>query len=114
MKTLTATLLLLALAAGVAGAAPKHSRAVQRVALTVTSNGFEPADVSVRAGRPLVLTVTRTTDRTCAKEIVFAEGGIRRALPLNEAVTIRFTPKQAGSLRYACGMNMLSGTITVR
>jgi plastocyanin domain-containing protein len=32
---------------------------------------------------------------------------------LNEAVPIEFTPKQTGEIAFACGMNMLKGTVVV-
>jgi plastocyanin domain-containing protein len=57
--------------------------------------------------------VTRKTDRTCAKEIVIKDFGINKPLPLNQPVEITFTPTKAGSFRYACGMDMITGVITV-
>ncbi len=83
------------------------------VTLYVTSDGFVPAKVHVPAGRPVTLHVTRKTERTCATELVMKAMNIRRALPLNEAVDITFTPNEAGDLRYACPMDMVAGTITV-
>ena len=38
----------------------------------------------------------------------------RRALPLNEPVVIEFTPANAGDIAFACGMNMLHGTVVVQ
>jgi plastocyanin domain-containing protein len=35
-------------------------------------------------------------------------------LPLNEPVVIEFTPERAGEVSFACGMNMLKGTVVVR
>jgi plastocyanin domain-containing protein len=32
---------------------------------------------------------------------------------LNRAVEIRFTPRKAGTLRYACGMDMIAGEVVV-
>jgi plastocyanin domain-containing protein len=116
MKRFILPLLLLAVFAGGAFATSKKPApaAPQRIVISVTSNGFEPADIGVQAGRPVLLTVTRTTDRTCATEILFKDPNVRKSLPLNQPVAIRFTPKQAGTLHYACGMGMLAGTITVR
>ncbi len=86
----------------------------QTVAIDVTDRGFVPAQVSVRAGSPVTLVVTRKTDATCAKEIVLADVGIKRELPLNEAVRIEFTPTSRGEHRYACGMGMVGGTLKVQ
>lgn len=93
-----------------AGAAPGS----QTVAIDVTDRGFVPAQVSVHAGSPVMLVVTRRTDATCAKVIVLADEGIRRDLPLNESVRIEFTPKAAGEIPYVCGMGMVSGTLKVQ
>lgn len=40
--------------------------------------------------------------------------GVKRALPLNEPVTIEFIPGETGDLSFACGMNMLRGVVVVQ
>ena len=85
----------------------------QRVAIQVTENGFEPAVVNVKAGQPVTLVVKRTTDQTCATELVMAARNIHQPLPLNREVEITFTPDKAGDLSYACGMDMFKGTVHV-
>ena len=57
--------------------------------------------------------MTRTTDRTCAKEIVIPSLGIAQKLPLDEAIEIVITPDRKGDVRFACGMDMLVGVIHV-
>lgn len=116
MKT-TILLLLLSLsvtgprsAAPASGAAP----AGQRVEIRVTSRGFEPATIRLKAGVPTVLVVTRTTDKTCARELVIPSRRIRRELPLERAVEIRLGPEKPGRLRFACGMDMVAGTLVVK
>jgi hypothetical protein len=81
--------------------------------IAVTENGFDPAKVRLRAGIPARLTFVRTTDKTCATEVVFPSMKIRRALPLKQPVEIEFTPGKTGEIAFACGMNMLSGLIIV-
>jgi plastocyanin domain-containing protein len=39
---------------------------------------------------------------------------IKRALRLNEPAVIEFTPAKTGEIAFACGMNMLYGTIVVQ
>ena len=84
-----------------------------RVAVTVTEKGFEPEVVTVPYGKPVVLVVTRKTDQTCAKNLVIMDHDIRRDLPLDQPVEITFTPKKRGDLVYACGMDMIRGTVRV-
>jgi plastocyanin len=83
------------------------------VLVTVTDKGFEPARVSVQAGQPARITFRRTTDDTCATEVVFPSLKIRRALPLHEDVEIELTPA-AGEIAFVCGMDMLRGTVVVQ
>ncbi len=108
-------------AAVVLGAALVAAAACQRgqqpgapVKITVTRNGYEPWRVRAWKGVPLTLVVTRTTDETCATEVVLPEYGIDRKLPLNEPITITFTPTKDGEVRYHCAMNMFQGVIDVR
>jgi plastocyanin domain-containing protein len=95
-------------------AAPAAKSGVRTVELTVTSKGFEPADVKVKAGQPVRLVVTRKTEKTCATEIILDDLGINQPLPLDTPVTVEFTPSESGTLRYACAMNHISGIVTVQ
>jgi len=83
------------------------------IELKVTAKGFEPDQVHVKKGEPLKLLVTRTTDQTCAKQLVVKDAGVRKDLPLNQPVTIELTPEKGGEIRYACGMDMVSGVLAV-
>lgn len=86
------------------------------IEITVTENGFVPEGVTVKKGEPVTLGFTRKTDKTCAKEVILQVGTekIEKALPLDERVEIAVTFPDSGKLRYACGMDMISGTITVQ
>ena len=81
------------------------------VALTVTDKGFEPQNLRVKKGEPVKLVITRTSDATCATEIVIDEHAIKTPLPLNQAVTVTFTPKASGELKYGCAMDKMIGGI---
>lgn len=74
----------------------------------------EPAKLTLRAGTPTRITFVRETDKTCGTDVVFPALNIKRALPLNEPVVIEFTPESSGDIAFACGMNMLHGTVVVR
>lgn len=107
-------------AASVAGlaqapqAAPAQApRGTQLVKLTVTADGFVPAQVRVRRGTPVTLEVTRTVERTCATEIVLKDFGVNQPLPLGKAVLVTVSPKGPGDYRFACGMDMVAGVLTV-
>ncbi len=88
-----------------------------KLQISVTENGFEPESIDVPAGKPVTLVFTRKTDKTCAKEVVLTmDDGqkIEKHLPLDTPVELAATFPKAGKLGYACGMNMLKGTIVVQ
>lgn len=87
---------------------------MQEARVTVTDASFDPQRLTLKAGVPARLTFTRTSDKTCATAVAFASLNIRRDLPLNEPVMIEFTPAKAGEIAFACGMNMLHGTVVVQ
>jgi RND family efflux transporter MFP subunit len=93
---------------------PGGNQAAQTAKVVVNEQGYEPAKVTLRAGTPARITLVRTTDKTCGTEVVFPSLNVKRALPLNEPVVIEFTPAKSGEIAFACGMNMLHGTIVVR
>ncbi len=118
-KTIAASISIFVTVVAVAGATAlakgqkPRSSPEQIVTMQVTSEGFVPAQVKVKAGQPVKLVVTRKTDMTCAKEIVIKEFGINQPLPLNQPVEITFTPIKPGQVRYACAMDMIAGVIIV-
>lgn len=111
-RTTTAVLLGALLACAACGA--REQKPGEPVKITVTKNGYEPWKVRAWKGVPLTLVVTRTTDQTCATEVVLPEYGVNAKLPLDQPVTITFTPARTGELKYACAMNMFQGVIDVR
>ena len=107
--------LLLAAAVGCHTAPRQSSATAHDVQLTVTDRGFEPSETFIPRGQAVTLVVTRKTDQTCATEIVIPRLGTRQALPLNQAVRIEIPAGAAtDTLSYACGMNMITGTIIAR
>ncbi|HYO55606.1 cupredoxin domain-containing protein [Archangium sp.] len=84
------------------------------IALSVTEKGYEPSPISLKQGEPVKLVLTRTTDNTCATEIILDEYNINTPLPLNQPVEVTFTPNKTGKLVYGCAMGkMLSGVFMV-
>jgi plastocyanin domain-containing protein len=95
---------------------PVKATAAGRVDINVTENGFEPAAITVKQGVPVTLAFTRKTDKTCATEVIVDLGDghkVDRPLPLDKTVEIAATFTKTGQLRYACGMDMVSGVVTV-
>jgi plastocyanin domain-containing protein len=107
MRTLPALLLATALALLACRSGPRE------VAVTVGANGFDPWKIAARKGEKLVLVLTRTTDDTCATEIVIPEAGVDARLPLRQPVRVELTPARTGKLRFSCAMKMFQGEIDV-
>ena len=82
--------------------------------LTVDGTGYHPSSISAPSGKPVRLTITRTSDEGCGQQIVFPSPNIRRDLPLNQAVTVEFTMPASGSVAFTCGMDMLRGSIVAQ
>jgi plastocyanin domain-containing protein len=111
LRLVLSLLALVSLAAANAGCGTAESREVH---VTITDNGFEPKDVTIRNPSSTVLVMTRKTERTCATEAIFRETGRKYDLPLNQPVRIDLSGIQPGhTLHYACGMDMLKGTVTI-
>ena len=92
-------------------AAPAGARVI---ALKVTEEGFLPAEVKVKRGEPLLLKITRTTEKTCATEILIEGSPLDVPLPLNQTVDLAYTPSKSGEIRYGCAMGMMvSGVLIV-
>jgi plastocyanin domain-containing protein len=95
-------------------AAPSSMAGHQMVAVTVGDNGFNPNQVEFSRGKPAMLTFQRTTDATCAQEVVFPELGIKKPLPLNQPVVVQIPTDQARTFGFECGMGMYKSQIVVR
>jgi hypothetical protein len=98
-------------AAGIAEGTVKNG--VRTVEMSVTEDGFVPSKVKASKGQKLRLVVTRKTNRTCATQIVIPSYKIDAKLPLDTPVTVELTPKASGEIKYACGMDMITGVILV-
>lgn len=88
--------------------------APKTIELKVTETGFEPSEIKVTPGTHVILNVTRTTDRTCATEIQVKKKKIKASLKdLNKMVSVDLGVVQKGNIRFACGMDMISGHVIV-
>ncbi len=93
--------------------APAPTASAGVVEVTVDGSGFHPDRIPAKAGEPITLALTRTTDETCGTEIVIASMGVNQKLPLGERVEVTVTPGEKGEIAFACGMDMLKGVLVV-
>lgn len=85
---------------------------VQEVPIVV-EGGYTPAEVRVRAGRPVRLLFDRRETSPCSEQVALPDFGISRFLPARRITAVEFTPRQAGRFEFTCGMGMLRGRVTV-
>jgi plastocyanin domain-containing protein len=86
---------------------------VQEIDVTV-KGGYQPASITVKAGRPVRLNFTRREATTCGEEVVLPEFGKRAHLPQDQTVPVEIVPEEPGEYEFTCGMNMYRGKIIAR
>jgi P-type Cu+ transporter len=85
---------------------------VQRLAVTVRG-GYRPEVIRVRQGVPVELTFDRQESGDCTSRVVFPDFRASATLPANQRTTVRLDPGETGEFGFACGMNMIRGTLIV-
>ncbi|MDK1475473.1 heavy metal translocating P-type ATPase [Streptomyces sp. 549] len=85
---------------------------VQRLEVTVRG-GYSPDVVKVRQGTPVELVFDRKEAGECTSRVVFPDLKVGAGLPAHTRTTVRLTPDRPGSFGFACGMNMIHGTLLV-
>src|SRR6266568_3199392 len=97
---------------------PRRARAaelaggVQRVTVTVRG-GYSPDVIRARQRVPLEVVFDRQESGDCTSRVVFPDLALSASLPAFERTTVRLAPARAGSFGFACGMNMIHGTLIV-
>ncbi len=85
---------------------------VQEVEITV-KGGYSPDLIQVREGVPVRLLFDRQESSDCTARVVFPDFGISKSLRAFGKTVVEFVPDRAGRFGFACGMNMLHGTLVV-
>jgi plastocyanin domain-containing protein len=83
------------------------------VKVTADENGFSPSSVSFKKGAKGSLVFVRTTDETCATEVVFPELNIKKELPKGKPVTIDVPTEKDQKLTFQCGMGMYKSAVVI-
>jgi len=97
---------------------PKEARraevrgGVQEVEITV-KGGYSPDVIRLRQGVPVRLVFHRQESSDCTARVVFPDFGVSRSLPAFGKTVVELVPDRSGRFGFACGMNMLHGTLVV-
>jgi hypothetical protein len=82
--------------------------------IIVDEKGFTPSSVTIKQGSKTTLTFKRTSDDTCAKEVVFPEINLKKDLPLNQSVKVEVPTDKARKLTFQCGMGMFKSAVIIQ
>ena len=82
-------------------------------AVVEVKGGYSPAVIEAEAGVPLRLIFDREEDGECSSHVVFSDFGVDLALPAFRTTTLTLHPDEPGEYPFACGMNMLHGTLRI-
>jgi Cu+-exporting ATPase len=85
---------------------------VQEIEVKVRG-GYSPDIIRVKKDVPLKLIFDRQEAGDCSSRVVFPDFHASKTLPAFARTTLEFTPDKAGEFGFACGMNMLHGTLVV-
>jgi Cu+-exporting ATPase len=85
---------------------------VQEIKVTV-KGGYSPDLVQVRQNVPLRILFDRQESGECTSRVVFPDFALNRSLPAYSTTAVEFTPDRGGRFGFACGMNMVHGTLVV-
>ncbi|MBL8719954.1 MAG: cupredoxin domain-containing protein [Myxococcales bacterium] len=84
------------------------------VNIVADDNGFTPSKVEIPKGKATRLVFKRTSDGTCATDVVFPELSVKKPLPLNQPVVIEVPVGEARTYAFHCGMGMFKSSVVVQ
>ncbi|MDE2019469.1 MAG: sulfite exporter TauE/SafE family protein [Patescibacteria group bacterium] len=99
-------------APGQAGALAPVEGGVQVVNMTQAANGYSPNYFTVKKGIPVKWVIDSQNAFTCAASIRMPAYNIAQFLQAGQNI-ITFTPTQAGTVPFTCGMGMYRGVFNV-
>jgi sulfite exporter TauE/SafE/copper chaperone CopZ len=95
------------------GTAPTVTGGVQEVAMKVTSYGYEPSNLTIKAGVPVRWVVDGAGAQGCTSQLVIPDLNVVKTLTRGQNI-IEFTaPSTPGRLAFSCSMGMVRGSFTV-
>lgn len=91
--------------------APSVQNGVQEIAMSITPKGYQPQNLTVRAGLPVRWTIDGTQSQGCTSVLVVPSLNITKMIARGINV-IEFTaPAKPGPIAFSCSMGMVNGTI---
>lgn len=94
------------------GPAPTVNGNVQEVFMAVTRNGYQPSNLTIRAGVPVRWVIDGAGAQGCTSQLVIPDLNIMKSLSPGQNI-IEFTAPNPGRLAFSCSMGMVRGSFTV-
>jgi len=85
---------------------------VQVQTITV-KGGYSPSLIELVQGVPTRLLFDRQETGDCSSRVVFPDFKVNQSLPAYATTAVEFTPNEVGDFDFACGMNMIHGSVKV-
>jgi plastocyanin domain-containing protein len=85
--------------------------------IVADEHGYTPSSITVPrgpAGSKVTLTFVRTSDKTCATEVVFPALDLEKPLPLGQPVPVQLPADTPRTLSFQCAMGMFKGALVVK
>lgn len=92
--------------------APVITGDMQEVSMAVTSYGYEPSNLTIKAGVPVRWKINGDAAYGCTSVMTIPSLNITKPLRQGENI-IEFTATQPGQLAFMCSMGMVRGSFTV-
>jgi len=86
---------------------------LQKITINVSSNGYSPRNLRVKANQPVELTLNNNEGYSCASAFSFRAFGLYADLGPREQKVFNFTPTKPGKYIFSCSMGMYAGTLEV-
>lgn len=92
----------------------KEVKGVQTLTVTIADGKYSPALISVKKGKPVALTFKGGKDMGCGSTVEFKSLKQKQSVKEGKTVVFKFTPKEAGEIKFACSMDMIQGKVVVK
>lgn len=90
------------------------SEAANEASISIEAVGYNPNNVTVKAGSEITLHLTNNGGGGCTQAFTIPSLGIRKIVPLGTSDTLTFTaPSEPQQLAFMCSMGMFRGVIQV-
>ena len=83
--------------------------------ITINSNGYDPDNLTVKAGSEVTLNIVNKGGGGCTQAFTLPKYNIQKIVPIGSSDKVTFTaPNEPGTqLAFMCSMGMFRGTINV-